>query len=198
MGLQLYHGRVYYIEDVLELPFPVVGPSDIYSTASKVLRTMLQPSGNDLSDQRNPTGALIFNHQIKQLHLHPTWKKVIMSPSTNASNGSVSDIIPEPAIRTLSPATRAIHADDHLNRAEDVAPAMHVSTTFRYASKPEDLVPAKDLDVIPPILLRRSSCQYLIQAPRLTHSTNTSTPATPRPTPLASKPSSPPSSTPTP
>ncbi|KAI9876796.1 MAG: hypothetical protein M1830_005697 [Pleopsidium flavum] len=61
-----------------------------------------------------------------------------MSPSAKASNGLIS---------TLSPATQAIHADDHLNRAEDVAPAMHVSTTFRYASKPEDLVPAKDLDI---------------------------------------------------
>ncbi len=70
----------------------------------------------------------------------------MMSPSAEI-NGSVSDKISDLTIGSLSPATQAIHADDHLNRTEDVAPAMHVSTTFRYADKPEDLVTAKDLDV---------------------------------------------------
>ncbi|CAD6573311.1 MAG: hypothetical protein ASARMPRED_005990 [Alectoria sarmentosa] len=42
------------------------------------------------------------------------------------------------------PSTLAIHADDQLNRSADVAPALHVSTTFRYASNPEDLVTIKD------------------------------------------------------
>ena len=32
----------------------------------------------------------------------------------------------------LSAATRAIHADDHLNETLDVAPPMHVSTTFHH------------------------------------------------------------------
>ncbi|WEW59011.1 hypothetical protein PRK78_004479 [Emydomyces testavorans] len=38
-------------------------------------------------------------------------------------------------------ATIAIHADDPLNVVEDVAPPLHVSTTFRYSDNPEDLVP---------------------------------------------------------
>ena len=69
-----------------------------------------------------------------------------MSPSAHPVDTS-SEVTAASTARPLSAATQAIHADDHLNRAEDVAPAMHVSTTFRYASKPEDLVPAKDLDV---------------------------------------------------
>ena len=48
-----------------------------------------------------------------------------------------------------SSATRAIHADDHLNSAQvqDVAPAMHVSTNFRFTDNAEDLVPCDELDV---------------------------------------------------
>lgn len=57
------------------------------------------------------------------------------------------DVVVDPSIRTFSLATQAIHADDHLSHGTDVAPALHVSTTFRYTSKPEDLVPAKDQEV---------------------------------------------------
>jgi hypothetical protein len=50
---------------------------------------------------------------------------------------------------TLSTSTRAIHADDALNGPEvtDVAPALHVSTTFRYTNDLDKLVPAADKDV---------------------------------------------------
>lgn len=68
-----------------------------------------------------------------------------MSPSAHPTD--TSSMMPEPALRPLAAATQAIHADDYLNSAQDVAPAMHVSTTFRYADKPEDLIPVKDLDV---------------------------------------------------
>ena len=44
-------------------------------------------------------------------------------------------------------ATRALHADEHLNTYTDVAPAMHVSTTFRFPDNPNDLIPASDLEV---------------------------------------------------
>lgn len=44
----------------------------------------------------------------------------------------------------LSPSTRAVHADDPLNVVADVAPPLHVSTTFRYASNPEQLIPSRD------------------------------------------------------
>ena len=43
--------------------------------------------------------------------------------------------------------TQAIHADDHLKSVNDVAPPLHVSTTFRYAENPDDLKPAEELDV---------------------------------------------------
>ncbi|KAL2042009.1 hypothetical protein N7G274_005197 [Stereocaulon virgatum] len=41
--------------------------------------------------------------------------------------------------------TLAIHGDDHLNSSADVAPALHVSTTFRYASNPSELVPVRNV-----------------------------------------------------
>lgn len=40
---------------------------------------------------------------------------------------------------TYDPATLAIHGDDWLNKGADVAPAMHVSTTFRYSHDPDEL-----------------------------------------------------------
>ena len=42
----------------------------------------------------------------------------------------------------LSPSTQAVHADDHfVGGITDVAPPLHVSTTFHFPRKPEDLVP---------------------------------------------------------
>ena len=46
-----------------------------------------------------------------------------------------------------SSATRAIHADDFLNTGKDVAPPMHVSTTFRYEEDPEKLEPFSQWNV---------------------------------------------------
>lgn len=40
--------------------------------------------------------------------------------------------------------TLSLHADDALNIVTDVAPPMHLSTTFRYSNDPADLVPAAD------------------------------------------------------
>ncbi|KAM6508267.1 hypothetical protein FALCPG4_018144 [Fusarium falciforme] len=42
---------------------------------------------------------------------------------------------------SYGPRTLAIHGDDWLNRNTDVAPALHVSTTFRYLDNPDKLVP---------------------------------------------------------
>ncbi|KIW88406.1 uncharacterized protein Z519_10975 [Cladophialophora bantiana CBS 173.52] len=42
---------------------------------------------------------------------------------------------------SLSPSTLAIHADDPLNVVDDVAPPIHVSTTFRYDKNPSQLRP---------------------------------------------------------
>ncbi|KAI1608506.1 cystathionine beta-lyase [Exophiala viscosa] len=49
-------------------------------------------------------------------------------------------------ISSLSPATQAIHADDPLNLLTDVAPPIHVSTTFRYDKDPERLRPFHERD----------------------------------------------------
>ncbi|KAF2236466.1 cystathionine gamma-synthase (O-succinylhomoserine (thiol)-lyase) [Viridothelium virens] len=45
------------------------------------------------------------------------------------------------------PATLAIHADDKLNDSTDVAPALHLSTTFRYTNDLTHLNPVPDEDV---------------------------------------------------
>lgn len=49
---------------------------------------------------------------------------------------------------SYSASTLAVHGDDALNSTEDVAPAMHVSTTFRYTSDPDKLVPFSVADVV--------------------------------------------------
>ncbi len=54
------------------------------------------------------------------------------------TNGSS---VPEPQQQKHSLATIAIHSDDAMQNVTDVAPPMHVSTTFRYQDKPEDLTP---------------------------------------------------------
>ncbi len=73
--------------------------------------------------------------------------------STSAVNGGGDDLDKAPASGTLAesftdlselnlePATLALHADDPLNTVEDVAPPIHVSTTFRYPKDPERLRP---------------------------------------------------------
>jgi hypothetical protein len=45
----------------------------------------------------------------------------------------------------IGTSTRSLHADDALNVVSDVAPPMHLSTTFRYSEDPSALVPAADL-----------------------------------------------------
>ncbi|KAJ9399198.1 hypothetical protein DTO282F9_3821 [Paecilomyces variotii] len=42
------------------------------------------------------------------------------------------------------PATQALHADDPLNQVTDVAPPIHLSTTYRYPNEPEKLIPSAD------------------------------------------------------
>ncbi|KAK4988330.1 hypothetical protein LTR28_001740, partial [Elasticomyces elasticus] len=54
------------------------------------------------------------------------------------SNGT-STVAPDPP--AWSPSTLAVHADDSINDSTDVAPALHVSTTFRYPDDPEALRP---------------------------------------------------------
>ncbi|KAH8602750.1 Cys/Met metabolism PLP-dependent enzyme-domain-containing protein [Bisporella sp. PMI_857] len=51
----------------------------------------------------------------------------------------VEDHIGEHTISTLSLSSQVIHADDILNHGQDVAPPLHVSTTFRYERDPSKL-----------------------------------------------------------
>lgn len=46
------------------------------------------------------------------------------------------------------PSTLSLHADDPANVVTDVAPPLHVATTFRYPENPEDLVPVADSDKV--------------------------------------------------
>ncbi|EPS31014.1 hypothetical protein PDE_05968 [Penicillium oxalicum 114-2] len=46
----------------------------------------------------------------------------------------------------MGTSTRSLHADDVLNVVADVAPPMHLSTTFRYSDDPSALVPAAEND----------------------------------------------------
>ena len=54
---------------------------------------------------------------------------------------------PSPAMSKLSVSSQAIHADDYLNSGQDVAPPIHVSTTYRYSSNPDKLLPWDEYDV---------------------------------------------------
>lgn len=49
--------------------------------------------------------------------------------------------------RDLSLSSKTIHADDYLNNGTDVAPPLHVSTTFRYNKDPNALQVLAELDV---------------------------------------------------
>ena len=49
----------------------------------------------------------------------------------------------------LSLSSQSIHADDFLNKGQDVAPPLHVSTTFRYNKNPDALMPWTERDVFP-------------------------------------------------
>lgn len=44
-------------------------------------------------------------------------------------------------------ATLSIHADDRLNRVPDVAPPIHLATTFRYSDNPDELIPEAEQTV---------------------------------------------------
>lgn len=48
--------------------------------------------------------------------------------------------------RPLSMASLSVHADDYINSHRAVAPPLHTSTTFRYASDPEQLRPWQNVD----------------------------------------------------
>lgn len=54
------------------------------------------------------------------------------------------------ARENIHPATQALHADDRLNLVTDVAPPIHLSTTFRYPDNPSELIISEDPVVCDP------------------------------------------------
>lgn len=71
-----------------------------------------------------------------------------MAQQTNGHHSSLpSRSIPATNPLSTSLATLSIHADDPINSTTDVAPALHVSTTFRYPRDPTLLNPSLDTDI---------------------------------------------------
>lgn len=71
-----------------------------------------------------------------------------MAPANGAAtpaSGPGSE--PADALHKLSLATRTVHADDGISAHRAIAPAIHVSTTFRYNSNPDELRAGDNADV---------------------------------------------------
>ncbi|RAL62384.1 hypothetical protein DID88_004950 [Monilinia fructigena] len=71
-----------------------------------------------------------------------------MANSQPGLNGKqdLEDHTPDHRFSSLSLSSQTIHADDFLNKGQDVAPPLHLSTTFRYSNNPDDLVALSELD----------------------------------------------------
>ncbi|KAI9830538.1 MAG: hypothetical protein M1819_005496 [Sarea resinae] len=67
--------------------------------------------------------------------------------TVNPQSTLLAAVQPSPSVHNYARSTQAIHADDPLNRNEDVAPALHVSTTFRYADNAEELKTFDEIDM---------------------------------------------------
>ncbi|KAK0982634.1 hypothetical protein LTR91_011459 [Friedmanniomyces endolithicus] len=82
----------------------------------------------------------------------PYYKRFPRMAHTNGAvngnpNTSQLQIPDPPQPPTYSLATLGVHADDPIHDYSDVAPALHVATTFRYPSNPDQLNPVDDLDI---------------------------------------------------
>ncbi|ODA78797.1 hypothetical protein RJ55_06181 [Drechmeria coniospora] len=79
-------------------------------------------------------------------------------PPTAASDDSADDAV---ALGRLSLSSRTVHADDRIAAHRAVAPAMHVSTTFRYSDDPDQLLGWDNIDPAAPRdshIYSRDSC----------------------------------------
>lgn len=68
-------------------------------------------------------------------------------PVDNLANGVAAGSEPEDGLRKLSLSTRTVHADDGISAHRAIAPAIHVSTTFKYTSNPDELRSGENTDV---------------------------------------------------
>ncbi|KAH8657630.1 pyridoxal phosphate-dependent transferase [Tricladium varicosporioides] len=75
-----------------------------------------------------------------------------MATSAPHVNGAqdLKDDTPSPHFADLSLSSKTVHADDFLNKGQDVAPPLHVSTTFRYNKDPDQLRKWTELDLNTP------------------------------------------------
>lgn len=75
-----------------------------------------------------------------------------MATSLPGLNGHQNgeDHAPDRGLTNLSLSSKTVHADDFLNNnAQDVAPALHVSTTYRYNRDPDKLQTLASMGVCP-------------------------------------------------
>lgn len=106
---------------------------------------------------RNLTGVGLEYRYCDAFHVHLNaqidCKKIfVLSVTHLTSSNSLtvllhSRLIEQKKMAPLSdshPATQALHADDRLNLVHDVAPPIHLSTTFRYSNNPGELVLSED------------------------------------------------------
>lgn len=71
-----------------------------------------------------------------------------MAEPVNGQPNKPPQRIPQPGdYENLSLATKGIHADDPINLNIDVAPPLHVSTTYRYKSDPTQLDPSREVEL---------------------------------------------------
>jgi hypothetical protein len=92
--------------------------------------------------------------------------QVNMTSSTPLVNGheNAEDHSPDPGLANLSLSSKTVHADDYLNNGRDVAPPLHVSTTFRYNRDPDQLkVHRGDVSLSPTSLRSASPDKNLVR-----------------------------------
>jgi cystathionine beta-lyase/cystathionine gamma-synthase len=94
----------------------------------------------------------------------------ITVPTINGTGGDSGHVEAEAislALRDARPATSALHADEALRLVDDIAPPIHVSTTYKYPNDPERLRPfyGREIGVCRPLLL---SLTYKLTSPQPT------------------------------
>jgi hypothetical protein len=108
-----------------------------------------------------PTSQHLIQYHLKHIIPYEALLNLYLAMTSNGhaaalNGGGANDRIPDVTLPSLHPtythenyslSTLAIHADDPLNLVDDVAPPLHVSTIFRYARNPDELVTASDYDV---------------------------------------------------
>lgn len=82
------------------------------------------------------------------------------TPVSSGGPGAGGSSDPADGVSKLSLATRTVHADDGISAHRAIAPALHVSTTFRYNRDPDELRSGDNVDVSCPLLdpQSRSPC----------------------------------------